>query len=357
MKETLTAAAGAGTAADDPFDEVSIALPAACGCAELAVAIDVGGSAIKVVTSEGSAFRAPAERLDALLRHVAAHGPALVATTGGGALRHERAIAAALGGGDGAVVTRVDEMAAVGAGVRALDAAAGGLVDEAGAPAARRAGRVVVVSIGTGTSVLVLEPAPCARAGRAPAPRRVAGTCFGAGTFVGLVAAVCGDDALGGGGGGGARAHGAARALAARGANPAAVDATVGDIYGARTAELGLPPDLLAASFAKAPALALGARRGPDAAASLATLAAWTIGQLGAWVARAERAERVVFVGGLVDALFIPKLAFPVGFETGGAAGAAFPEGGAAPYVGAIGALARALAERPSARARETCCF
>ena len=44
--------------------------------------------------------------------------------------------------------------------------------------------------------------------------------------------------------------------------------------------------------------------------------ARWTIGQLGAWVAKHEAAARVVFVGGFVaSAHFRALLAFPVGFE------------------------------------------
>ncbi|KAJ1457896.1 fumble-domain-containing protein [Pelagophyceae sp. CCMP2097] len=286
--------------------------------APLRVALDIGGSTIKGLRSDGAVFRASTDEIERVVD--ALRGERVDAVTGGGALRYGALLAHFAG------AETVDEMEAAVAGVQALRAE-GLLVDAKGRPVAEEATAghpIVVCSIGSGTSVLVVSADG--------AHRRVTGTCFGAGTFAGLGFALTGE-----------RDAGALAGLASKVSS--AVDLTVGDIYGAEaSAKLGLPPDILAASFAKAPRL--DAVEPADAASSLAVLTGWTIGQLATWVAKAEAARHVVFVGG-VDGCLRDRLDFPVGFESQGAIASLFPETEASPFVGAFGALV--VAQRRSA--------
>lgn len=69
------------------------------------------------------------------------------------------------------------------------------------------------------------------------------------------------------------------------------------DIYGDSTEALGLPPDLIASSLAKAEA---GASR-EDLAASLLFMSAWTVAQLACIEAEKSGATEVFFVGGFAE--------------------------------------------------------
>ena len=178
------------------------------------VGVDAGATLAKVVLLDPSgAHRTeilPSAPLDAVARRVTEVGAARVGLTGGGAAELARSL--------GATARTVNEFAAWGAG-------AGSLLRRQHDPPPER---FLLVSLGTGTSVMHVDP---------HGVRRVGGTALGGGTVVGLGAALLGT----------ADFHRLAE-LAARG-DRRRVDLLVSDIY--RAGEFPLVGDLTAASFGR----------------------------------------------------------------------------------------------------------
>ncbi len=188
------------------------------------VGVDAGATLAKLVLLDPSgAHRTeilPSRHLDAVARRVAESGPARVGLTGGGAAELARAL--------GDTARTVNEFSAWGAG-------AGSLLRQRHHPVPDR---FLLVSLGTGTSVMHVDP---------HGVQRVGGTALGGGTVVGLGAALLGTGDF----------HRLA-ALAARG-DRRRVDLLVSDIY--RAGEFPLGGDLTAASFGR---LARSERERPD---------------------------------------------------------------------------------------------
>jgi type II pantothenate kinase len=138
------------------------------------VGIDAGSTLIKLaIRGEGGPLRlelAPADAFARVARDVGSLAPARVAVTGGGAERLARAL--------GATALAVGEFDAWAAGARAL------LEVESHAAAAER---FLLVSVGTGTSCVLVDGETVTRVG---------GTALGGGTLLGLGAALTGRSAF-----------------------------------------------------------------------------------------------------------------------------------------------------------------
>jgi len=178
--------------------------PRVCGA-------DVGATLVKLAVRDArgdtSTATLPADALDAVAERLRDLAPSRLGITGGGAPRlAERLVRPAV---------LVSEFEAWAEGARQL------LGREAPE-------RFLVVSVGTGTSALLVEPQRVSRAG---------GTALGGGAIVGLGAALFGE-----------RDFDAIAALAARG-DRSRVDLLIRDIY--PRGDFLLPGDVNAASFAK----------------------------------------------------------------------------------------------------------
>ena len=211
------------------------------------VGVDAGATFAKIVQLGGEPAPRfallPASDLPGVVRYLTELAPARVGLTGGGATR----LAALLD----FPAQRVDEFAAWGRG-------AARLIEEAGQTAEER---YLLVSVGTGTSILLLDQTRAIRVG---------GTALGGGTVVGLGAALIGRTTFQ-----------ELCDLAQRGRR-AGVDLRVSDIYGPN--EIALPGDFTAACFGKlAQPLANADANLP--AASPADLAAGIMGLVGENVA------------------------------------------------------------------------
>ena len=225
---------------------------------------DVGATLAKLAarTPEGELHLRylPSEAIERAAREVESFRPSRVALTGGGASR----LAPLLSDLD---TTSVDEFAAWGVGTRAL-------LERQGV----RPGRGdLIVSIGTGTAMLLDEGQ---RDGRA---RWVGGTALGGGTLLGLGSALLGTSDFG-----------EIVRLAASG-DRRRVDLLVADIY--PEGELALPGEMNAASFAK-----LARRDAPpaeraDLAQALLFLLGENVALLCAAVAARVGARRIVLGG------------------------------------------------------------
>ena len=189
-----------------------------------AVGVDVGASLAKLAARHPSGelrfWLFPSQEIERAARQIEALAPGRVGVTGAGSER----LARALGRGDTA---RVDEF-------EAWRTGAGLLLEQQGAGPPERD---LVVSLGTGVSVLLVEP------GRAT---RVGGTALGGGTLLGLAAALLGT-----------RDFGELVRLAAAG-DRRRVDLLVADLEAGEA--IPLPGEITAASLAK---LATGARAEP----------------------------------------------------------------------------------------------
>jgi type II pantothenate kinase len=232
------------------------------GRGETAVGIDVGATLAKIAVQADAgepSFRLlPAVALDEIAREVAALGPCGVGVTGAGAADlAERLVEPPQG---------VGEFDAWACGASALLVARGGIAEK----------RYLLVSLGTGTSILLVD---CGRA------KRVGGTALGGGTVLGLGMAILDtpgfDDLV---------------RLASKGSR-GAVDLLVSDIY--RTGERPLPGDLTAASFGK-----LARPRDGSAPPSREDLARAVMGLVGenvallcGWMAASSGASTIVFAG------------------------------------------------------------
>jgi type II pantothenate kinase len=213
------------------------------------IGLDLGATLVKgVAVPEGATLGAFAELVvpvedTAALRAFLADGETVrIAATGGGARR--------LGETLGRPVTVVDEFRAWGAGERALLPSAG---FEPTAPH-------LLVSVGTGTSILLIDPAN--------APRRVGGAALGGGTLRGLARLLVGD-----------LPQSELVALAARGVRRG-TDLLVSDVYGA--GEIAIDGDLTAANFGRA-----GSREPADLALAITRLVGENVGLLAGAIARA----------------------------------------------------------------------
>ena len=225
------------------------------------VGVDVGATLAKIAlrTPEGGLeFRlAPAAELDSVANLLGEADRGRVGVTGGGAPELARRLVGS--------PTPVNEFAAWGAGAKAL------LEGQGGAPA----DRYLLVSVGTGTSVMLAD---------GMAVQRVGGTALGGGTLVGLGALLLGTGRFA-----------ELVALAAKG-DRRRVDLLVSDIY--RPGEIALAGDLTAASFGKAGVrLGEGAPEPADVAHALMGLVAENVALICAGIGAATQVRTVVFGG------------------------------------------------------------
>ena len=225
-----------------------------------AVGADVGATLVKLAIRNGAGETeldaVPAAALDDVARRVASLQPRRVALTGGGAGRLARLIPSD--------TARIQEFEAWGTGAHRMLRQAG-----------RDTERFLLVSVGTGTSAMLVDGGVV---------HRVGGTALGGGTVLGLGAALLGTRRF------------EEIVTLARGGDRRRVDLLVSDIYGDE--EFSLPGDVNAASFAKL------ANLPPDSTADLGDLAHGVMGLVGENVAliccglaAATKVERIVFGG------------------------------------------------------------
>lgn len=232
-----------------------------------AVGVDVGATLAKIVVrTPGEAPRfhfMPAAALGDLAERVEEHRGASVGVTGGGASELLRMLSSG--------PLPVNEFAAWGAGSTAL------LRDQLGQNPGTE--RHLVVSVGTGTSVMLVDGMSVTRVG---------GTALGGGTVVGLGSLLTGVSTF---------ARIAELATQGRRRN---VDLLVSDIY--RAGEIPLTADLTAASFGK---LSLAGAEPPapaDLAHALMGLVGENIALLCGGLAVASQVRRIVFGGSTLRA-------------------------------------------------------
>lgn len=265
------------------------------------VGIDAGASLWKLarVGEELEMELLPAGALAELRQRIGAWNSEEVYLTGGGATR----IAAVL---DGVRVRHVSEFEAWARGAQRLAGRAGWTLPN----------RYLLVSLGTGTSILEISGETF---------QRIGGTALGGGTLLGLARLLCR-----------AESFAEVAALASRGER-GRVDLLVRDIY--PEADLGaisLPPDLTAASFAKlASCEPLASSEPADLAHALMGLVGENIGILCAAIAHARGIETLVFGGSALEAnpTLVEILRLTV--EMGGREARLLPDGG---FCGAVGA-------------------
>lgn len=202
----------------------------------------------------------PSDDPEACRRALAELGAARVGVTGGGGDRLAREL--------GSAAVAVNEFAAWGAGAAAMLAE-----DGAGEEPAERH---LLVSLGTGTSVLLVDGLSVSRVG---------GTALGGGTLVGLAAGLLGTGEFE-----------TIVALARRGSRRE-VDLLVSDIY--RAGGIPLAGDLTAANFGKlAPRLRAGEPVAPEHLAhALMGLLGENVALVCAGLAAAAQVRRIVFGG------------------------------------------------------------
>lgn len=229
-----------------------------------AVGVDVGATLTKIaLRTPGRAveFRfEPAGALERVAALLAEARPGCLGLTGGGAAELARRV--------DLESVAVNEFAAWGAGAKAL------LETNGGVPA----DRYLLVSLGTGTSVMLAD---------GMAVQRVGGTALGGGTLMGLGSLLLGT-----------RRFAELVELAAKGDRRRA-DLLVSDIY--RPGEIALAGDLTAANFGKA--AAHGSRPEPaDVAHALMGLVAENVALICAGLGAALQVRSVVFGGSTLRA-------------------------------------------------------
>lgn len=232
----------------------------------VAVGVDAGATLAKIASRQErgpSRFElVPSGDLVRVAEAVKALRPRTVGVTGGGA--------AELAGLLDSDTARVNEFAAWGSGAAAL-------LEASGVPASER---YLLVSVGTGTSIMLVD---------GMAVTRLGGTALGGGTVLGLGALLTGT-----------KDFASLTALAARGARRE-IDLLVSDIY--RAGEIPLAGDLTASSFGRvARDLAEGRdglwRAAPeDLAEAVMGLVGENVALLSAGLAAAAQVRRVVFAG------------------------------------------------------------
>jgi len=313
-------------------------LPATCRAHSFS--LDIGGTMAKAAIQHEPGrielVRCPTEELEPLLAWLlggagAEQAIALVGMTGGGAKRCKAGILTSVSnaGGDTAGVREVEEMQSIVQGLQFVNGHAGLLrvVDKAdpsatveftpygGQPEGHPAVPAIAVSIGSGTSVILMAADG--------SHSRVSGTCYGGATYWALQRLATG-----------CTTFDELDALLARG-NSANVDMLVGDIYGDTTEELGLPADLLAASLAKFEPGADPA----DVARSVRFLTTFTIAQLAVNCATTHGANEVFFVGGFVNDSSAGDLALSVKWAGAGKHKTVLLSEEVSPFIGALGVL------------------
>jgi type II pantothenate kinase len=260
----------------------------------LTLGVDFGATLAKLAR-RGSTLElehVPSADLAAVRALIAALGPGRIVATGGGA--------PALGCAVGDVrVEAVPEFEAWARGATVLASEEGAALPE----------HYLLVSLGTGTSMLAVD-------GRVAT--RIGGTALGGGTVLGLGRLLCGVEPF------------AELAALAAGGQRRTVDLLVGDVYPAGDAPL--PAELTAAHFAK-----LGSRRPADLAHAVMGLVGENVAIVAGGVARQAGVRTVVYGGStlagnaaLRDVL--AEITTVLGFE------ARFLARGA--YCGAVGAAA-----------------
>lgn len=225
------------------------------------VGIDAGTSLWKLARlGEGLEMEHfPAGAIEEVRRRIGGWAPERIHVTGGGAAQ----VAAALEGVD---VRHVSEFEAWGCGVAMLAGRAGWTLPR----------KVLLVSLGTGTSVLEIEDGTV---------QRIGGLALGGGTLLGLARLLCR-----------AETFAEAAELASRGER-GRVDLLVGDVYPAdRLVEIALDPRLTASNFAK-----LASREPADLAHALMGLLGENIGIACAAMAHARAVETLVFGGSALE--------------------------------------------------------
>jgi len=265
---------------------------------------DVGTSLIKLAVRAGAGparyERVPAGDLAGAAAHLVSSQPSRVGLTGGGAPRLARLLRSD--------TARVAEFDAWAAGARAM-------LHSEGPPE-----RFLLVSFGTGTSALLVEPGSV---------RRVGGTALGGGTLAGLGRALTGTSRFE-----------ELAALAGQG-DRRRVDLLISDVY--PEGGFQLPPDLNAASFARIARLAESeSPRAADLAHALMGLVGENVALICCGLAAAAQVERIVFGGtplrdnaALVDVLRLICLAL-------GRQATFLPQG---EFAGALGALESVAAD------------
>jgi type II pantothenate kinase len=223
------------------------------------VGIDAGATLCKVVYPQETLRTElySSEDLDRVREAVTKHGPDQILVTGGGADRLGEAIA-------GVSLRRVQEFAAWGRGAPILAARAGLELPE----------RYLLVSLGTGTSALAVDPGGVSRVG---------GTALGGGTLVGLARLLLGTESFQ-----------TLVELAGRG-DRRRVDLLVGDIY--RTDGTPLPADITAANFGK-----VASKRPEDLAAAIMGLLGENVALICSGLATRTESELVLYCGSTVAA-------------------------------------------------------
>jgi type II pantothenate kinase len=257
------------------------------------VGIDAGASLWKLaqVGEEGLEIESfPAGAIEEIQGRVGGWSPERVHVTGGGGAR----IAALL---DGIEVRHVSEFEAWARGAPVLAGRAGWTLPE----------RYLLVSLGTGTSVLEIGGGTV---------RRIGGSALGGGTLMGLARLLC-------------RAESFAEAaeLASKGER-GRVDLLVGDVY--PEGNIALDPRLTASNFAK-----LASREPADLAHALMGLLGENIGIACAAMAHARGAETLVFGGSTLEANPALQEILRLAVQFAGREARILPDGA---FCGAVGA-------------------
>jgi type II pantothenate kinase len=256
------------------------------------VGIDAGASLWKLarVREDLDLELLPTGAIEEVRRRIADWKPEQVHVTGGGAAR----ISAMLEGVD---IRHVSEFEAWARGAPRLAGRAGWTLPQ----------RYLLVSLGTGTSILEIDGGTVQRLG---------GTALGGGTLLGLARLLCN-----------AESFAEVTELASRGER-GRVDLLVRDVY--PEGGIALPPDLTASNFAK-----LASREPADLAHALLGLLGENIGIACTAMAHARSVEIVVFGGSALEAN--PKLQeiLRLTLEMGGREARFLPDGA---FCGAVGA-------------------
>jgi type II pantothenate kinase len=226
------------------------------------VGIDAGASLWKLAKVGEESLELdllPAGDVEEVRNRVQGWAPEEVHVTGGGAAR----IAAVF---DGIAVQSVSEFEAWARGAPVLAERAGWTLPQ----------RYLLVSLGTGTSVLEIDGGTVQRLG---------GMALGGGTLLGLARLLCR-----------AESYAEVAELASRGQR-GRVDLLVGDVYpGVDLAAIGLDPGLTASSFAK-----LASREPQDLAHALMGLLGENVAIASSAMAHSRAVETLVFGGSALE--------------------------------------------------------
>ncbi|HZF12713.1 MAG TPA: hypothetical protein VFE33_28325 [Thermoanaerobaculia bacterium] len=261
------------------------------------VGIDAGATLWKLARLPESAQElklaaVPAGAVEAVRHQVGEWGPERVQVTGGGAAQLVAALA-----GTTREVAPVSEFAAWAKGAPLLAGRAGWTLPQ----------RYLLVSLGTGTSILEVD---------GPVATRLSGLTLGGGALHGLGRLLCGTDSFA-----------EIVALAARGER-SRVDLTVGDIY--PEGGISLPPEITAASFAK-----VASREPADLAQALVGLLGENVGISCAALAQARGIDTLVVGGSALAASPLLGEILRQAARFGGADAWLLPDGA---FCGAVGA-------------------